>query len=52
MRPLVHDLAKLRGGAASTAKAAEEPRKQTVSPSLLSADWSDIASKVLKCEVR
>ncbi|GMH68609.1 hypothetical protein TrLO_g11908 [Triparma laevis f. longispina] len=37
VRPLVHDLHRLRGGA-------------TIAPSLLSADWANIAGEVEKCE--
>ncbi|GMH47326.1 hypothetical protein TrVE_jg10056 [Triparma verrucosa] len=37
IKPLIHDLHRLRGGA-------------TIAPSLLSADWADIAGEVGKCE--
>ena len=52
VRPLVHSLAKLRGG--SCGKQINDPtdrkgRVMTISPSLLASDWANISSEIKRC---
>ena len=49
VRPIVHSLATLRGGASMNKNHDEKNEEVVVSPSVLAADWSSMGSEIRRC---